>query len=326
MARLLNALLDISRLESGAIEPKATAVPLPDLFAELRNEFESVARDGGLHLNVHFLPWVVQTDRVLFNQLLQNLIGNAIKYTDRGEVTLTGEVDDQALTLKVIDSGIGIPADKLERIFDEYYQVDTHGAKRLGVGLGLAIVKEVARLLGFRIKIRSQVGQGTEVSIEIPRSAVTSLAPQKAPAHAPSLSTQRAQRGRVLLVEDNEGVRVATELFLKLEGFETLTASSAADAETQMQKLREHDVVVADFHLDGAHTGLDVLTRIRTFRQHEVPGIILSGDLPSVLRTLKEPVPNARFLSKPVDTEALLVAIDELSAASSESASEQVSK
>ena len=79
-------------------------------------------------------------DQVFFDLLLQNLIGNAIKYTDRGEVTLTGEVDDvQGLTLKVIDSGIGIPADKLERIFDEYYQVDTHGAKRLGVGLGLAI-------------------------------------------------------------------------------------------------------------------------------------------------------------------------------------------
>jgi PAS domain S-box-containing protein len=175
MARLLNALLDISRLESGAIQPKLAAVALPDLFAELRTEFESVARDGGLHLNVHFLPWVVQTDRVLFNQLLQNLIGNAIKYTDRGAVTLTGEVEEQGLTLKVVDSGIGIPADKLERIFDEYYQVDTHGAKRLGVGLGLAIVKEVARLLGFRLKIRSQLGQGTEVSIAIPHSALSSL-------------------------------------------------------------------------------------------------------------------------------------------------------
>ena len=70
-------------------------------------------------------------------------------------------------------------------------------------------------------------------------------------------------------------------LFLKLEGFETLTASSALDAETQMHKLRRADVVIADFHLDGSHTGLDVLTRVRAFREHEIPGIILSGDLPS---------------------------------------------
>jgi DNA-binding NtrC family response regulator len=126
----------------------------------------------------------------------------------------------------------------------------------------------------------------------------------------------------VLLVEDNEGVRVATELFLKLEGFETLTASSALDAETQMHKLRPYDVVIADFHLDGSHTGLDVLTRVRAYRQREIPGIILSGDLPSVLRTLKDPVPNARFLSKPVDAEALLAAIDELSSVREEEARE----
>lgn len=313
MARLLNALLDISRLESGAIEPKPTAVALPELFAELRNEFESVARDRSLELDIDSLPWTVRTDRILFNQVLQNLIGNAIKYTDHGSIRLRGTVDEQGLTLEVSDTGIGIPADKLERIFDEYYQVDTHGAKRIGVGLGLAIVKEVARLLGFRIQIRSNVGQGTQVLVTIPRALLSPLSSASPAALEPSLNVPNARRGRVLLVEDNDGVRIATELFLKLEGFETLTASSAMDAETQMHKLRPHDVLIADYHLDGAHTGLDVLTRVRALRQQEVPGIILSGDLPTVLRTLKDPVPNARFLSKPVDTEALLNAIDELS-------------
>jgi PAS domain S-box-containing protein len=313
MARLLNALLDISRLESGAIEPKLVPVPLPDVFAELRNEFESMARDRGLTLEVHFVPWIVQTDRILFTQLLQNLLGNAIKYTDQGSITLTGDNDAQGLTLKIVDTGIGIPADKLERIFDEYHQVDTHGAKRLGVGLGLAIVKEVARLLGFRIGIRSQLGRGTEVSVSIPHMLISALTHSQLLPQESIAAVAPARRGRVLLVEDNEGVRIATELFLKLEGFETLTAGSALDAEVQMHKLQSKDVLIADYHLDGSHTGIDVLTRVRALRQEEVPGIILSGDLPSVLRTLKDPVPNARFLSKPVDTQALLNAIDELS-------------
>jgi len=254
----------------------------------------------------------------LLNQLLQNLLGNAIKYTDRGAIKLTADMDEHGLTLRVIDSGIGIPADKLDRIFDEYYQVDTHGTKRLGVGLGLAIVKEVVRLLGLRINIRSQIAQGTEVSVAVPRSMLTPLTTPSAVAHATSANLAPRRRGQILLIEDNEGVRVATELFLRLEGFETLTASSALEAEMQMHKLRPNDVVVADFHLDGAHTGLDVLTRVRAFRQQEVPAIILSGDLPSVLRTLKDPVPNTRFLSKPVDTNTLLAAIDELSGSRSD--------
>jgi PAS domain S-box-containing protein len=315
MTRLLNALLDISRLESGAIEPKLVTVPLPDVFAELRNEFESMARDRGLKLDVQFVPWIVQTDRILFTQLLQNLLGNAIKYTDQGSIALIGDSDAQGLTLKIIDTGIGIPADKLERIFDEYYQVDTHGAKRLGVGLGLAIVKEVARLLGYRIGIRSQLGDGTDVAVSIPRTLTSVLPLSQSVAQESMAAPAPARRGRVLLVEDNEGVRIATELFLKLEGFETLTAGSAMDAEVQMHKLQSKDVLIADYHLDGSHTGLDVLTRVRALRQEEVPGIILSGDLPSVLRTLKDPIPNARFLSKPVDTQALLNAIDELSGA-----------
>src|SRR5690606_38564085 len=98
--------------------------------------------------------------RNLFYQLLQNLVGNALKYTDRGEVAVTCVPGASSLTVTVSDTGIGIPAEKLNRIFDEYYQVDMQGAKRMGVGLGLAIVTEVARLLGFTVTIQSRVGEG----------------------------------------------------------------------------------------------------------------------------------------------------------------------
>jgi DNA-binding NtrC family response regulator len=118
---------------------------------------------------------------------------------------------------------------------------------------------------------------------------------------------------RLILVEDNEGVRLATETFLKLEGYETLSAPSIADAERLLESIGATDIVIADYHLDGKNTGLDMLLHLRERTKQNVPGIVLSGDLPSVLRSLKAPVPNCRFLSKPVDTTALVHAIEELS-------------
>jgi PAS domain S-box-containing protein len=312
--RLLNALLDISRLESGAIEPQLSKVYLPELFGELRSEFESVARARGLDLIVRAVRVTLTTDRVLFSQLLQNLVGNAIKYTDRGSVTIDSHIDCGDLVVTIRDTGIGIPPDKLERVFDEYYQVDTHGAKRLGVGLGLAIVREVARLLNFKVKIASAVGEWTEVAVTVPASLVTDTSPVGVNAQAQAIDSEAPARTRIFLVEDNDGVRMATELFLKLEGYEVRSASSFAEAERMLETIGPNDIIVADYHLDSAHTGIEVLNLARSKRTAQVPGVILSGDLPSLMRTLSAPIPAAKFLSKPVDTDALLLAIKELSA------------
>lgn len=314
MTRLLNSLLDISRLESGAIEPVNVVVPLGELFNDLSAEFSSIAKARGIDLIVDSTRLAISTDRTLFSQLLQNLLGNALKYTDRGWVRVRCSEESEALVVSVEDSGIGIPADKLERIFDEYYQVDTHGTKRMGVGLGLAIVKEVTRLLGFSIKIYSTVGRGTRAVLGIPnRYRVTATASASGSASAPTPAAP-ARKARLILVEDNDGVRLATELFLKLEGHETLSAPTLAEAEVLLQRLQPGDVVIADYHLDDKNTGLDMLLRLRERVGYEVPGVVLSGDLPSVLRSLKTPVTSCRFLSKPVDTVALVEAIAELSA------------
>jgi PAS domain S-box-containing protein len=314
--RLLNALLDISRLESGAIEPQLVEVSLPELFEELRQEFESAARARHLELIIAPAQVTLRTDRILFHQLLQNLVGNAIKYTDKGSVGVRAFVELEELKVVISDTGIGIPPDKLERIFDEYYQIDTQGAKRMGVGLGLAIVKEVARLLGYRVAINSRLGECTEAVISIPCELVSEVRPAQDEHHETAIADPSApRRARVILVEDNEGVRVATELFLKLEGYEIISASSFAEVERVIPGIRRGDVIVADYHLDTSHTGLDVLANARRVTGLEIPGVVLSGDLPAVLRSIKTPVPSSRFLSKPVDTKALLEAITELSTA-----------
>jgi PAS domain S-box-containing protein len=316
MTRLLNALLDISRLESGAIEPITGEVRVAEVFEELRTEFAAVAKARDIELQVRPSAAVIATDRTLFNQLLQNLLGNALKYTDQGWVRVSCVEEGDALLVQVEDSGIGIPADKLERIFDEYYQVDTHGTKRMGVGLGLAIVREVARLLGFNVKILSSVGKGTTVVLRIPgRYRVASSEVIPVICAAPTAEAP-ARKARLFLVEDNDGVRLATQLFLKLEGHETLSAPTLAEAEILLQRLQPGDVVIADYHLDERNTGLDMLLRLRERVGYDVPGVILSGDLPSVLRTIKSPIAACRFLGKPVDTVALVEAIAELSSSS----------
>ncbi len=173
-SRLLNSLLDITRLESGAIEPQLAPLRLADLFAELAREFETMAAAKNLRLEFAATQTVITSDRMLFTQLLQNLIGNALKYTETGFVRVSQDADADALILNIEDSGVGIPKDKLERIFDEYYQVDLKGAQRSGVGLGLAIVREVSRLLGYSVSVSSQPRQGTRVKVRIPLQRVSS--------------------------------------------------------------------------------------------------------------------------------------------------------
>jgi two-component system, sensor histidine kinase len=312
--RMLNALLDISRLESGAIDAQLSPVSLTAAFADLAREFEPAASAKHLELGFTDTQLVIFTDRTLFTQLLQNLIGNALKYTGQGYVRISQSLEPDALVLKIEDSGVGIPEDKLERIFDEYYQIGPHGTQRLGVGLGLAIVREVSRLLGYSVAVASVIGDGTCVSVRIPRHRLLSETDLPAREDRVVPVTNGGSKCRLVLLEDNDSVRRATELFLTLEGFDTRTAATVADAETLLADMQPGDVFITDYHLDGKLTGLDVLQQLRIRQGRDVPAILLSGDLQSIMRAVKTSIPQCRFLSKPVDTEALLSAISELSA------------
>jgi PAS domain S-box-containing protein len=315
VSRLLNALLDIGRLESGAIEPNDAAVPLASVYSDLRGEFSGIAEEKKLAFELPDSSITITSDRILFLQLLQNLVGNAFKYTERGFVRVTEVLEPEALILTVSDSGVGIPEEKLDRIFDEYYQVGPQGTERLGVGLGLAIVREVSRILGYSISVFSVLGQGTQFQIRVPAKCVAHAAEQRPESivEAAPAATDAA-RGRIILLEDNDSVRNATELFLSLEGYEIRSAGTVEEAAPLLSSMRAGDILVADYHLEGDVTGLDVLQQLRTRQQRDVPAVLLSGDLQSMMRGVKSPIANVHFLSKPVDTKALLEALAELSA------------
>lgn len=311
-SRMLNSLLDITRLESGAIEPHLCEIALSSVYTDLRREFESPALQKSLDLEFAQTAKVVTTDRILLAQLLQNLLGNALKYTEKGSVRVSEVVEADALVINVQDTGCGIPDDKLERIFDEYYQVDPSGTQRSGVGLGLAIVREVSRLLGYSVTVSSELGRGTRVRVRIPIQQVGSDARGSEPAAPPIVVAQGAAKCRLVILEDNDSVRNATELFLTLEGYETESAASVADAEALLAKMQPGDVLISDYHLNGPLTGLDVLQQVRAQHKYDVPAVLLSGDLQSMLRVVRTALTNCKFLSKPVDTHELLAAIAEL--------------
>jgi signal transduction histidine kinase len=172
MSKLLNSLLDISKLETGATKPHVVAVPLDDLLDELVVEFSAPAEAKGVRLEMARCGRRVLSDPILLGQILRNLISNAIRYTHQGSVALTCTCEGERARIDIKDTGVGIARQHLPHIFEEFYQVGVSpNATREGHGLGLAVVQRAAKLLGHKIRVRSRPGEGTVFSIVLPLCA-----------------------------------------------------------------------------------------------------------------------------------------------------------
>lgn len=305
MTGLLNSLLDVSRLEAANIQPRIEEFSVEGLFQALRNEFATVAEARGLEFTTRAVPRGLRTDRTLLRQLLENLIGNAFKYTESGSVRLECRIDGDGLAMEVSDTGVGIAPTRLERIFDEYYQIGRGSS--YGVGLGLAIVKRIAALLGLGITVESQPGLGSRFCVAIPGELVMLTAKEEPQASAPP---EPAAAGAViLLVEDDDAVRGATELYLRAMGHKPISAASRAEAESAMARAeRPPDLIISDYHLGGGETGVDAIVAAREQAGRTLPALLLSGDTSVAQRRLAE-LPACRVLNKPVDVEVLSSAI-----------------
>lgn len=311
MRRLLNALLDISKLESGAVQPQLSDCSLAALFDELRSQFSDVAVEKGLGLHVESPTLSAHTDRALLEQVLRNLVANAIKYTRHGEVELRATSDGLCVRIEVQDTGVGIAPNDLSLIFDEFYQVGVStNSTREGYGLGLAIVQRIVKLLGVKLDVKSEVGNGSTFSLLLPMgSKGLSRTHPAAPAQSSDARRSNTIR-RVLIVEDEPGVRMATQRLLGLEGYAVVTASSRAEANEHATN-GEYDVLITDYHLSGSDTGLDVVADIRARVPRRLPVILVTGDTSSAMRKLQHDS-ELRLLSKPINADELLAALREL--------------
>jgi len=313
MSRLVNALLDISKLESGAVRPEPSDFAVAGVFEELQREFARIAANKGLRLEVEAAPAFVHSDPSLIEQVLRNLLSNAIKYTRRGRVAMSClTLPGSPVRIEVLDTGIGIPADQLACIYDEFYQVGVEpNSSRAGYGLGLSIVKRIVDLLGVKLEVRSQLGEGSSFSLWLPAARGEVAAPHRARGRPETLraSSERLESPRVLLVEDDEGVRHATRMLLKVEGYQVAAVASLEEA---LEAARAGvDILVTDYHLRDGQTGSRVIAALREALGKPLKAVLVTGDTSTAVRELPRDR-DLRIASKPLQAEEMLMLLRQL--------------
>ena len=310
MLRLVNALLDISKLEAGVVRPQSADFSVATVLEELRREFAGVASDKGLELRVEPCADIVRSDPALVRQILRNLVSNAVKYTRQGVVSLRCLQQPAAVQIEVLDTGVGIAPEEIPYIFEEFYQAESgQPAEREGCGLGLSIVSRLARLLGLGLDVRSQLGRGSSFLLRLPLCPVRGAPVEPKPVSATPAPRTSSPR-RVLLVEDNAGVRRAMQMLLDREGYAVVTAASAEEA-LRVATAEPFDLLITDYHLGGGRSGLDVIEDLRARFGAALKLILMSGDTSSAMRVLQADSA-LRFASKPIRTHQLLEIIGEL--------------
>jgi len=310
MSRLLNALLDISKLESGAVKPDPTDFAVDELFAELRLEFAGLAASKGLGLSIEPCGASAFSDRTLVEQILKNLMSNAIKYTRAGAVSVHCRPQGaESLRLEVKDTGIGIAADQLRLIYDEFYQIGVPAnSSREGYGLGLSIVRRLVSLLDATLEVRSEVGKGSVFALILPGGHGARVHSSVA---APSAASARPALTHVLLVEDDAAVRNATRLLLRSEGYTVQSAESLADALQVAQAMPQLDLVLTDYHLGQGASGLEVVSALRARLGRSLKAVLITGDTSAAIRELRADA-QLRVASKPIQAEELLAMLRDL--------------
>lgn len=298
---LLRMLLEITKLESGTMKPHLQPVAVQEVFNNLSSAFTVVAAEKNIRLRLVATRAVVFTDRRLLQRILQNLLSNALRYTHDGQVLCGVRRYQDRIQIQVLDTGSGIPEDKLSVIFDEFQQLD-HEGDNPGLGLGLAIVDRISRLLNLPVAIRSQLGRGTCFSITLPLHSWLNAAPSTLMT-LPARAGERFLVGKsVLAVDNDERVLAAISATLEDWGAEVTSASSVAQS---VAAERAPDVMLVDYHLDQDETGIDVIRAVRDhWAQPCIPAILNSADDTELTRE-SAAAEDAHFIPKPVKTAAL---------------------
>ncbi|MCP5265871.1 MAG: hybrid sensor histidine kinase/response regulator [Burkholderiaceae bacterium] len=305
----LDALLDVSKLDAGIVRPKpavfAPAEMLRRIVDVYRPQVEakqisiSLETDGGLF---------VETDAMLFERVIRNLIDNAIKYTDDGSIRISARRLDTRCLIAISDTGRGIPLDEQARVFEEFYQIgNKERDQRKGLGLGLSIVERLSRLLGLELAFESTPGRGTEFRVGLPLAADADAvhAPVQA-ASAPPAAPQPHGGIHVLVLDDEPGVRMGMRTLLETLGCEVYDTAATEDAVMALDTFGA-DIMLADLRLRGGENGIDAVRRVRS-RRPDLPAILISGDT-SPDQLLAAERAGLTMLHKPVPADMLMRAI-----------------
>lgn len=305
LKELLDSLLDLSKLDAGAITPNMQAVPLTELLDRLEQEFRTQIEIKGLRFRVRplrrrALPQVaVLTDPAQLMAILRNLLSNAANHTRSGGILVGCRLRGEQVLIQVWDTGTGIPAAELDRIFEEYYQINNPARDRaLGLGLGLAIVERLSNLLGHPMRVRSRYGRGSMFEVGVGLTAAPAL-----PAPPPAAVASHA--AAILVLDDDPTVLQSTGLFLQQLGYEPLLTANVQRALAILQgRAQLPQAMLVDYRLGAGQTGIAAAQAIRAELRSPIAVILLTGDMqPEVLQEAR--AAGCQVLHKPVDPEKL---------------------
>lgn len=298
LEELLNALLDMSRLDAGVLRADVRDFDLEPVLERIRHDFGPSAREKGLAFHCPSCAAGLRSDPVLLEQILRNYVSNAVRHTERGEVRVHCAPAGDGVRITVADTGAGIPQGQHEAIFREFYQLGNPERDRArGLGLGLAIVARLATLLGHPIHLESAPGEGARFSVDVPRGRPRARGPEgeESPDDASDV------RGlEVLVLDDDPAARESIRELLEAWGCRVLAAATEREAHERVRAGgRAPDAIVADYRLRGGETGDAAIRSLRAALGSPVPSLIVTGDM-AVERPRDDAGIGLHLLRKPV--------------------------
>lgn len=308
---ILDALLDISKLESGRASLAMGQVHLGPLLLQLEEEFSAIAAAKGLRLSIRPCDAVVTSDPTYLRRILQNLIGNAIRYTAKGRVLAAARMRGNMVRLEVWDTGPGIPEEEQDNIFKEFHRLNARASASEGMGLGLAIVERACALLGHPLGLSSRLGRGTCFMLQVPLSTAAEGASPLMPRGAPEPRVQMQDKIG-FLVENDEDLRRAMSLLLEKWGISVLDAGSAEEALALIEELGIlPDFFLVDHQLGEGLSGVEFIQQVRHLHG-DVPSRLITANRSAEVRNLAHAA-GVEMMMKPIDTRALEAFLREIS-------------
>ncbi|HEX2594203.1 MAG TPA: ATP-binding protein [Rhizomicrobium sp.] len=305
MARILEVLLDLGQIDSGTIKPVVKNFTLHDMVDRSLEANRVAAEAKHLSLTRCDHDCLVRSDPAMLERIVSNLIANAVRYTEQGGVVVSCETQGDTVILSVRDTGIGIPQDALDTIFDDYVQLNNEARDRQkGLGLGLSIARRLADLLGHRLSVTSVLGEGSVFSVAIPIGAQ---------AEAKQTVRRETQAVRMplphtvaLLVDDDAHVRESLAILLDVLGVAVRVAAKGSDALALLAHGLVPDILLTDFRLPD-YDGFEVIRRVRKSLGREVPAVVMTGDAAA---DIGKPPAHTDFLQKPFEIDDLMLLIE----------------
>jgi signal transduction histidine kinase len=276
---LLQDLLDIAKLDADSVTPNLSDFPIASLFKTLEVEFQPLADEHDLQFRMVTSQLSINSDSHLLIRILRNFISNAVSYSKTGKILLGCRRRGQHMELQVLDTGIGIPTDKLKEVFKEFHQLKQPPmSNNTGVGLGLAIVDRIGHMLNHPIRVHSILGKGSCFTVTVPLAKTKPKNYLSSKLIVRSSSHYKFNNNRVLVVENDLNIISGMQHLLSDWG---CIVSHASDIPEALLGLNDHpcpNIILADYHLDESDTGIDVINAVRCYSERQIPAILLTAD------------------------------------------------